>query len=1472
MTPPNIADATAINISGTESAPRASPTDSALIDLAFGDLSRQVESLADRHLALLPPEALELDLSDPAQRQLGDYELLELIGEGGMGVVYRARQSGLDREVAVKLLAAGPWASEEFIERFRREAQNAARMQHPNIVAIYEVGSAEELHFFSMRLIHGASLASVIKQRGRMHARRAVTLLQTVAEAVDYAHRLGVLHLDLKPANVLIDEYGNPHVADFGLARRLEQGLAAENDEISGTPSYMAPEQAIAGPQRITQATDVWGLGAILYELVTGKPPFRGTSAQGTLKLVVEGRLAPPRYHVPDLPIDLQAIILRCMVPDSAARYASARELADDLSRFLEGREVHARPLNAPQRVARWVRREPRLAAATAFAFLALLTGLVAATVQWHHAKGNALLAEHNADLAQRTLWSSREEAAQREIAAGNAYPALGNAVENLAEMEAGGDRDDAALERLRIGTVLANAPQLINIISPSNIKTGIETLAISPDAKSVAVATYSRTVRLFDLASGRERWHVDTNNRSFGMIDIHNYPIGEMRFSADGRRLVVFTLDGSPGGAQSTMRPHYVDSVLIDVRAGRVVQPPESFADFLASDYADDGRYALLFDKSGRVQRWRTLPWTPDGDLVALSENLNNAVHAGPLLGEALLPDSGNPVILVGNANLKFRTFDAEHLHPLRTLTLDSSQGRATAWALRHDGKQLAIGTVTGQIALWDLDSGATAWLQPQLSGRLALLRYSQADSRLIAVSNAPSELRIFDPRDHALVAEPVKLGAGNAPNVESGIDGQFGSDARTLLTRYWGSNATLWRLPAPGFPLRPPVPIVPVMVGNATRFALSTDARSRLMVTSDNNQIKIWRLRPASLMDRTAAPMVSDTLRFDGTHLVSFEANRVSVFDVATGRSVGMPVRLPQAPSFAGLSNDATHLIAVAGRQLSCWNWHDAQACWPPIDLPDSPLRLSLAANAPVMAISTGSNRDGRFLENIHLVDLETGRQRGKPVVLRGPLGTLRLSADGRRLLAWQDSQSRDPEANVLYVIDATTATIAQRLAHPGVRNKQVILYAAFRKDAGILSNSGPVWDSIGENEAYTWHWNHAGQLESRTEIDDNWSSLLPMPNTSGWIALANAQLNTDAGKNVVLSAPDSNQRVNVGAVSADAKLLALGTINGVALTDIPHNQRLLPDFSLPLPNDETVQQLAFAPDGSRLVGRTTSGHWFQWPLVTDKRPVAAIKRDISEHDFRQRDRAPPVITRAELKQLRTADPGPAPVESESVAGAPSSPIELPAADPRYQPLDLDPIANIDPRETMDHATRLPPQPQSLPSLPRGLQRYDGIDFLLGRAVQLSGTPQNLLDAAFPATSTRLSIGARKVAFVDTLVMQYLANLNTVGSVHLRYADGAERRLDIRSPRDVREHWMDAAKDPYPLRIGWLGSFAQQLMIDGPNANSEETLSRTFIVRLRNPRPDRRVVSMSLSAPATASPGLLFLAITLEPLDAAH
>lgn len=279
----------------------------------------------------------------PHLRYFGDYELLDEIARGGMGVVYRARQVSLDRRVAVKMMRPGLLASEAEIERFRAEARTAASLQHPNIVAIHEVGEFEGLHYFSMDLVEGPSLAALVREKPLAPA-EAACHVRTLAEAVEYAHSRGVLHRDLKPSNVLLDAAGRPRITDFGLARPLG-GDADGRAKIVGTPAYMPPEQA-AGEQELGPASDVYSLGAILYELLTGLPPFRGGPAE-VVRQVKEEKPARPSVLNREVPWDLDAVCMRCLEKDPARRYPTAAELA---------RELEQVELGSTRTSGRWLR------------------------------------------------------------------------------------------------------------------------------------------------------------------------------------------------------------------------------------------------------------------------------------------------------------------------------------------------------------------------------------------------------------------------------------------------------------------------------------------------------------------------------------------------------------------------------------------------------------------------------------------------------------------------------------------------------------------------------------------------------------------------------------------------------------------------------------------------------------------------------------------------------------------------------------------------------------------------------------------------------------------------------------------------------------------------------------------------------------------------------------------------------------
>jgi serine/threonine protein kinase len=296
-------------------------------------------------------------------RRFGDYELLEEIARGGMGVVYKARQVSLNRLVALKMILRGEWASAEDLARFRTEAAAAARLdQHSHIVPVYEVGEWAGRAYFSMKYIDGRPLSALLAE-GPLPPRQAARYMVTIARAVEHAHEQGILHRDLKPSNVLLDGKDEPHVTDFGLAKRVASagGDAADasltrTGAIVGTPSYMAPEQAFGGPGALTRASDVYSLGVILYEMLTGRPPFRAATTLDTLLLVREQEPVPPRLLAPGIDHDLELICLQCLQKQPGMRYASAARLADDLQAYLDGEQPTARSVSIASYVSRMLR------------------------------------------------------------------------------------------------------------------------------------------------------------------------------------------------------------------------------------------------------------------------------------------------------------------------------------------------------------------------------------------------------------------------------------------------------------------------------------------------------------------------------------------------------------------------------------------------------------------------------------------------------------------------------------------------------------------------------------------------------------------------------------------------------------------------------------------------------------------------------------------------------------------------------------------------------------------------------------------------------------------------------------------------------------------------------------------------------------------------------------------------------------
>ena len=351
------------------------------------ELKEQVISLLQAHEGAGDFLKKEQVLSPPASppptvRYFGDYELLEEIARGGMGVVFKARQVTLNRIVAVKMILAGQLARPADVQRFHTEAEAAANLKHPNIVAIHEVGEHEGKHYFSMDYIEGQSLAALVRE-GPLPAERAARYARIIAQAIHYAHQRGTLHRDLKPSNVLIDAHDQPQVTDFGLAKSLKgDSELTQTGQVLGSPSYMPPEQAMGRLSQMGPASDVYSLGALLYHLLAGRPPFVAETIHETLTQVVSVEPVAPRLLNPSVPRDLETICLKCLEKDPARRYASASELADDLERWFRHEPIRAKPTGALQRVGKWARRRPALAALLVVG----LAGLAGVLWEWRAA------------------------------------------------------------------------------------------------------------------------------------------------------------------------------------------------------------------------------------------------------------------------------------------------------------------------------------------------------------------------------------------------------------------------------------------------------------------------------------------------------------------------------------------------------------------------------------------------------------------------------------------------------------------------------------------------------------------------------------------------------------------------------------------------------------------------------------------------------------------------------------------------------------------------------------------------------------------------------------------------------------------------------------------------------------------------------------------------------------------------------
>ena len=629
---------------------------------------------------------------------LGDYELIREIGRGGMGVIYEARQASLDRVLALKLIAGGGADPEGDLRRFRREAEAIAQLDHPNIVCVHEIGWHRGRAYISMELVDGGSLA---EHAGRLRddPRASARLLADVAGAVDHAHRRGVLHRDLKPANILLGRDGVPHVADFGLARR--DGPADDptlTGSILGTPAYMAPEQAGGGRDAVTTACDVYGLGAILYELLAGRPPFRGGSALEILRQVRECEPERPRALNPKAPADLETICLRCLEKDPARRYGSAGAVADDLRRWLAGEPIAARRTSAIGRVAKWARRQPAAASLLA-ACLALAATAGVAAWGLHSAgrlRAEVALRDRASEQAEADGYAGRIAAAERAWAANDVAGAvrlLGSAPARLRGW------DWHHLDRL------CHA-ELHTIRGHDGF------------ACSVAFAPGSGVLNCLDHRGGLTLWNVDAG-RAVGHLRGHDGSAYGVAFDRAGTRLAA-------AGGDGAVR-------IWDVASGRLIRTLPGHGEWAAAvAFSPDGAWVASGGADRAVRVW---------DAATGAEVLALRGHVGAVFGVAFSPD-GSRIASAGQDG-SVVVWDAGSGR--EELRLPGHADAARCVAFRPDGARLASGGADRWVRVWDLASGREVRAFRAADARVDGLAYSP-DGSTLATGGLDRSVRTWD------------------------------------------------------------------------------------------------------------------------------------------------------------------------------------------------------------------------------------------------------------------------------------------------------------------------------------------------------------------------------------------------------------------------------------------------------------------------------------------------------------------------------------------------------------------------------------------------------------------------------------------------------------------------------------------------------------------------------------------------------
>jgi WD40 repeat protein len=1166
--------------------------------LCAGCLLGRACALADAAAAGSDAEAELIATSGLEGRSLGGYEILSVVARGGMGVVFRARQRNPSRIVALKVIAAGELASPRTVERFHNEALAAARLDHPNIVPIQEVGEDRGWHFFSMQLIGGGTLADLIRT-DRPGPAPAAELLRKVARAVEHAHRRGILHRDLKPTNILLDAAGEPHLTDFGLAKVVEQ----ESDltlthAVLGTPAYMSPEQAAGRSRDLTTATDVYGLGAMFYELLSGRPPFSAENTAALLRkiaeeepaqLKAEGRMkkaeGEPAAQVsaffihPSAFTDLSVICLKCLEKDPAKRYATAGDLADELERWQRHEPILARPATALERGVKWVRRHRARAAVFATVAGALLAVAVVSAVLGLR--------------VAREATKNRQQVVRLNLAAGDRLVAEGDpalaALHFLAAWQT--DRPDAAredLHRRRLGTTLGQVPRLEWLARHDG---AVNAVRFSPDGRWLASASDDGSARLWPAASGQPA----------GKAMLHPASVSTAFFSPDGTRLATLCADQS-------IR-------LWEVPSGKLLLGPLPANDFR---FKRPTAAAVAFSPDGRrlvVAHGQTAEVT---DATTGEPRGGRVRHAGRINTAQFSPD-GRSVLTVcdrGEARL-WDAVSGEPLFPPWRL----ASARADQWSAGRfspDGHRVLLHDNGGDASLWDALTGRS--VAAALGGRSGSVVQGgfSADGRLGYLALAESVVRFWEATDGSL-REPRRL-------VDRGADpalamADLRTDGRMALLAGWNGTVSL-------LALEPGQADGPVLrQADLVYFAEFSPDGQQVATGDRSGLVRLWhpRAEPAALSLPHGHAIVSADFSPDGALVMTAGAEgTVRRWHAATGAPFGRLWRAGRNLAHAAF-DPRGHRLAVASRDQAVTLWDAAAeaASEPLVRLPapghwvafspDGATLLTLGRTAegrghvaqlwevatgaplgspmphPQMPVLGEFSPDGASVLTaaadwrLRRFDAVTGAALAEPLHFDGWIREAHFSPDGRHILSGNSSPGYAARDALLFALDSTNPVVRFNGHRNGV-NQAVFSPDGTRVATGSFDSSARLW-------------------EARTG-----RPLSP--------------------------ALQHRSHLTRALFSPDGRLLATASLDATArVWDAFTGEAVSP----PLRHDRAVRVLAFSPDSRRLLSAGDDGVARIWDLSPAAGPPEALRDQVQLLSAHVLDAAgnPRPLTREEFER---------------------------------------------------------------------------------------------------------------------------------------------------------------------------------------------------------------------------------------------